>query len=167
MYSYSRVYWWRKHRGGENNGYVVFKWNIYGSAGGGEGRRRYSAHPHPFLQKVSGQNMQRRREWFILYLGSLPYGFLLSGVLGLNVLELNSHLQRSASRVFIRFKHINTALFSRTWFEKLSKGIFINFFYVLYSTLHALSVAPQIPLFRRIQGWNPGLCDFGIGSQTL
>jgi hypothetical protein len=84
-----------------------------------------------------------------------------SGVLTFRVLtflELNSQEHRSAYRVFIRFKH------------RYSLELGLNFvFYVLYSlySTSALSVAPQIPLCRRMQGLKPGLCDVGIGSQTL
>jgi hypothetical protein len=44
----------------EYNGYVVFKWNIYGSAGKWCGVEKcYFTHPHPLPQQASGQIFKR------------------------------------------------------------------------------------------------------------
>ncbi len=57
----------------ENNGYVVFRWNIHGSDGKGGGvGRRYSGRPqpNPFLQKTFG---------YILYIETTRRVFLQFG----------------------------------------------------------------------------------------
>jgi hypothetical protein len=49
---------------------------------------------------------------------------------------------------------------------KANWGIFLNFFYVLYSTLLHMPPLSQIPLCRRILGSNPGLLHWQSDALT-
>jgi hypothetical protein len=86
----------------ENSGYVVFKGNILVKAGkkrSGEGKRRYSALPHPFLRQVYGYKFKGDVNSFSSSMA------IFSNMQHKNIFEKNNyihpHISRSPSSTII------------------------------------------------------------------